>query len=81
MGEYQRLGGHEPWHATCLALGESRDELGQAVAEAGWLQRWIHQHTQIDLTVKPVLAVPGWYVDPKASGPVAVENEKRAVGL
>ncbi len=46
------------------------------MAEAEWLQRFIFSRTGIDAPVKPILALPGWYVEAKARGPVSVVNSK-----
>lgn len=56
--------------------GEDRHGLEQAEAEADWLRKWIHQRTGIDVLVKPILALPGWWVDMKARGDVIVVNSK-----
>jgi hypothetical protein len=56
--------------------GEDRHGLEQARAEADWLHKWIKQRTGIDTPVKPILALPGWWVDMKARGDVVVVNSK-----
>lgn len=56
--------------------GEDRHGLEQAISEADWLGRFIHERTGIDTRVKPVLALPGWWVESKARGVVAVVNSK-----
>jgi len=56
--------------------GEDRHGLEQANAEADWLRKWIKQRTGIDTPVKPILALPGWYVERKAYGDVTVVNSK-----
>lgn len=56
--------------------GEDCNELKQARAEADWLQKWIVQRTGIDTPVKPILALPGWWVEMKARGGVIVVNSK-----
>lgn len=57
--------------------GEDRHGLDQAGWEAEWLQKWILKQTGIDTPVKPILALPGWYVVSKARGPVTVVNHKQ----
>jgi hypothetical protein len=56
--------------------GEDRHGLEQAKAEAAWLHDWIKQRTGIDTPVKPILALPGWFVERKAFGDVTVVNSK-----
>lgn len=56
--------------------GEDRHGLDQAKAEADWLRKWIKQRTGIDVQVKPILALPGWWVEMKARGDVVVVNSK-----
>jgi hypothetical protein len=56
--------------------GEDRHGLEQALAEADWLGKWILQRTGLKVAVKPILALPGWWVEQKARGPVTVVNSK-----
>lgn len=56
--------------------GEDRHGLDQAYSEADWLRKWIKQRTGIDTAVKPILTLPGWYVERKAFGDVTVVNSK-----
>ena len=56
--------------------GEDRHGLDQALNEADWLQKFIFQRTGIDTPVKPILALPGWFVEAKARGVVTVVNSK-----
>jgi hypothetical protein len=55
---------------------ENRYGLDQAVNEADWLEKFIHQRTGIQTCVKPILALPGWWVDPQGKGIVAVISSK-----
>ena len=57
--------------------GEDRNGLDQALGEAEWLRRWIRERTGIDTPVKAILALPGWWVEQKARGPVTVVNHKQ----
>jgi hypothetical protein len=57
--------------------GEDRHGLEQARWEADWLRQWIFDHTGIDTPVKAILALPGWWVEQKARGPVTVVNHKQ----
>jgi hypothetical protein len=54
--------------------GEDQHGLAQAKAEADWLRKWIQQCTGIDTPVKPILALPGWFVKPQGRGAVSVVN-------
>ena len=56
--------------------GEERKSLDQTLAEADWLQKFIYQRTGIETPVKPILAIPGWWVEAKANGEVIVINAK-----
>jgi len=56
--------------------GEDRNGLAQAANEAEWLKRFIFDRTGLDTPVRAVLALPGWWVEVKARGPVAVVNSK-----
>ena len=44
----------------------------QAQRQARWLSEWLSSATGEPIEVAPVLALPGWYVDRKGRGPVAV---------
>jgi hypothetical protein len=47
----------------------------QALALADWTTKFVHERTGISLRVKPIIAIPGWWVDPRP-GPVSVVNAK-----
>ena len=55
---------------------EDRHCLEQVVNEADWLHKFILQRTGIETPVKPILAIPGWWVEAKARGDVTVVNAK-----
>jgi hypothetical protein len=59
--------------------GEDYKTMGQAIANGEWLQQFIHKRTGIDTAVRPVVAIPGWWVDERARTRVAVVNEKNIV--
>lgn len=61
-----------PWGSV------NRNGLDQAINEADWLRKFIHQRTSIQTTVKPILALPGWWVerDPRERPVVSVVNSK-----
>jgi hypothetical protein len=61
--------------------GEDRHGLNQVVAEADWLRKFVQQRTGIEASVRPILALPGWWVDSAAHGPVMVANSKMVAGL
>jgi hypothetical protein len=60
---------------------QERESLEQARRQAKWLQEWLTSALGESLTVKPVLALPGWFVDRKGSGDVLVSNPKNATIL
>lgn len=63
-------------HTLTWPWGEDSFGLEQATAEADWFRKFIHQRTWLDVPVKPVLALPGWWVEAKARGTVTVVNLK-----
>lgn len=50
--------------------------LKQAQNEAEWLTKWVKQMTGIPIAAKPILALPGWWVETRVLGPVSVQNAK-----
>ncbi len=60
--------------------GEDRHGLEQALWEADWLRHWIFERTGIDTPVKPILALPGWYVHMGPRKPVDVVNHEWVCG-
>ena len=56
--------------------GEDRYGLEQALRNADWLRKWIFDRTGIDTPVKPILALPGWYVHMGPRKPVDVVNHE-----
>lgn len=56
--------------------GVNRHGLDQAGNEAEWLARFIQERTGLQIDVKPILALPGWFVETKGRGPIAVVNSK-----
>jgi hypothetical protein len=55
---------------------EDRHGLEQAENEARWLSDWLNKLTGFGVTVRPILALPGWYVKAIARGTVNVVNAK-----
>lgn len=56
--------------------GEDRHGPEQALKEAEWLKRFLFERLGLDTPVRAVLALPGWWVEEKVRGPVAVVNSK-----
>ena len=56
--------------------GEESQDVQQAVNEADWLKKFILQRTGVTTTVKPILALPGWWVEQTSKGTVTVTNSK-----
>jgi hypothetical protein len=59
--------------------GEDFKTMRQVIANAEWLQKFIHKRTAIDTPVRAVVAIPGWWVDEHARHQVAVVNEKNII--
>jgi hypothetical protein len=55
--------------------------LDQAGRQARWLGEWLSRALGENINVQPVLALPGWFVDRRGSGTVAVVNPKEAAKL
>ncbi len=60
--------------------GDEGREIEQAIAEADWLKKFILQRTGITTNVKPVLAIPGWWVEPTSRGTVVVTTSNTVAG-
>jgi hypothetical protein len=60
---------------------QDRESLQQARRQAEWLQAWLTSAVGESVTARPVLALPGWFVDRKGSGDVIVCNPKNATFL
>jgi len=50
--------------------------LNQAINEAEWLQTFIKEELKLEITVRPILALPGWWVESQGRGTVWVTNSK-----
>jgi nuclease-like protein len=57
------------------------EPLEQAKRQAEWLRKWLTSAVGEPVDVKPVLALPGWYVERKGPGDVIVINPKNATFL
>jgi hypothetical protein len=55
--------------------------LDQALRQAQWLAKWISSAVGEAVTVKPVVALPGWWVERKGRGDVMVISGKEAAAL
>ena len=55
---------------------ESKSELVQAKAGANWLRNFFQETLRRDLTVKPVLFFPGWYIENEGSNEVWILEPK-----
>jgi hypothetical protein len=60
---------HYPW-------GQDTHGLTQAARNAATLAKWLAKSTGEPTPVNAILALPGWWVERKATGPVAVLNPK-----
>jgi len=60
--------------------GEDVKSIEQAKNEAVWLAEWLKTMTGLTINVRPILALPGWFVDRRGVGGVAVLNQKNLVG-
>lgn len=54
--------------------------LDQATRQARWLEQWLSSAVGEKVGVKPVLALPGWYVELKGRSDVVIINGKNASG-
>lgn len=54
--------------------------LEQALRQAKWLAQWLSSAVGDTVGVKPVLALPGWYVERKAKSDVVIINGGNASG-
>lgn len=55
--------------------------LDQALSQAAWLSRWLASAVGERVEVKPVLAIPGWYIKRAQRGPVDVITGADAVRM
>lgn len=54
--------------------------LDQTTRQAKWLAQWLSSAVGDSVGVKPVLALPGWYVELKAKSDVVIINGRNASG-
>jgi hypothetical protein len=55
--------------------------LDQATRQAKWLAQWLSSAVGETVGVKPVLALPGWFVELKAKSDVVIINGRNASGI
>lgn len=60
---------------------ESSEFLDQATRQASWLSRWLTSAVGEPVEVKPVLALPGWFIKRVQRGPVQVISGRDANNL
>jgi hypothetical protein len=56
--------------------GTDVESLEQAKRQAEWLSKWLRSATGEAVKVRPVVALPGWFVERVASGGIRVINPK-----
>jgi hypothetical protein len=61
--------------------GDDRGALAQADRNAKWVAEWLMKMLGREISVLPMLALPGWWVTLKGKGPVSVQNPKNLPGV
>jgi Nuclease-related domain len=71
------------FNGTSLAFPtwQTSEPLEQAERQAQWLSKWMSSATGESIRATPVLALPGWYVERKARGPVRIFSGRELSGL
>jgi Nuclease-related domain len=66
------------YDGKCLQFPDSTDvqSIEQAKRQAEWLSKWLRRAVGEAVRVRPVLALPGWFVERVASGGIPVINPK-----
>jgi hypothetical protein len=59
----------------------TNEPLEQAERQAGWLAKWLSSAVGAPVSVLPVLALPGWFVERTGRGRVRVFSGKELAGL
>jgi len=59
--------------------GPDRNTVAQVEAQAVCLMKWLAQSSGIKLPVRPVLVLPGWWIDLTGRGSVSVVNQKQVL--
>jgi hypothetical protein len=81
--------GHGKADATVAYDGETlkfptwttKEPLEQAERQAAWLAKWLSSAVGAPVSVLPVVALPGWFVDRTGRGRVRVFSRKELAGL
>ena len=61
--------------------GDDRGALAQAERNAKWVAEWLQKMLGREISVLPMLALPGWWVTLKGKGAVSVQNPKNLPGV
>ena len=74
---------HVSYDGRCLHFPKwkERSSLEQARNQAEWLARWLSSATGERTLVRPVLALPGWFVTRTASDGIPVINPKQFLSI
>jgi len=56
--------------------GSETADLEQTTSQAAWLHEFIRARTGLSVSVKSILAIPGWWVESEKTGHVSVVNSK-----
>jgi hypothetical protein len=67
--------------ALRFPLWTTQRPLQQATRQAEWLSRWLSSAVGSSIPVRPVLALPGWFVKRTGSGDVRVYSGRELSGL
>jgi len=67
------------YDGKCLQFPNGTDvrSIDQTKRQAEWLSKWLQSATGERVWVRPVLALPGWFVERTASGGIPVINPKK----
>jgi len=67
------------YDGKCLQFPDGTDvgSIEQTKKQAEWLSKWLQSATGERVWVRPVLALPGWFVERKGSGGIPVINPKK----
>jgi hypothetical protein len=57
------------------------ETIGQAKRQAKWLSQWLSSAVGEYVGVRPVVALPGWFVERSARGDVTVISGREALSL
>ncbi len=63
-------------HVLSFPKGKERQPIEQAIRQAKWLENWLSNVTGESISVKPLLALPGWFVKKTSPTSIWVGNPK-----